>query len=149
LTQATVHGGSVINFYHDDVMSKMVLTRLLALGRSRARYRTALGYVLVFLIVYGATVGAAHSHGGTSRLLPGVTSISDAGESPSSDTGHSQHRECSMCQFQRQLFGGFFHAPVFERTPLAEIAFDATPTSFYPSTSTTAPSGRAPPLVTS
>jgi hypothetical protein len=51
-----------------------------------------------------------------------------------------------MCQFQQQLFGGLVHAPMFARTPLARIAFVSTLTVFYPSTSTTPRSGRAPPL---
>jgi len=51
-----------------------------------------------------------------------------------------------MCQFQQQLFDGLVHAPLFARTPLAEIAFVSTLTVFYPSTTTTPTSGRAPPL---
>jgi hypothetical protein len=51
-----------------------------------------------------------------------------------------------MCQFQQQLFDGLVHAPLFARTPLAQIAFVSTPRVFYPSTTTTPTSGRAPPL---
>jgi hypothetical protein len=51
-----------------------------------------------------------------------------------------------MCQFQQQLFGGLVQAPLFARTPSAEIAFVSTLTVFYPSPSTTPRSGRAPPL---
>jgi hypothetical protein len=98
------------------------------------------------MIAYGATVEAAHSHGRVSPDRPGVAAISDAEGSQSSDKSHSHHRECSMCQFQQQLFNGLVHAPLFARTPLAEIAFVSTLTVFYPPTSTTPPSGRAPPL---
>jgi hypothetical protein len=51
-----------------------------------------------------------------------------------------------MCQFQQQLFNGLVHAPLFALTPSAQIAFVCAPTVIYSSTSTTAPSGRAPPL---
>jgi hypothetical protein len=101
---------------------------------------------LLLLIVYGSTVAAVHSHGPVSPNRPGVAAILDAGGSQSSDKGNSHQRECSMCQFQQQLFGGLVHAPLFARTPLAEIAFVSTLTVFYPSTSTTPRSGRAPPL---
>jgi len=105
------------------------------------------GYLLFLLILYGTTAEAAHSHGAVSPDPPAVAAMSDAGGSQSSDTGHSHHTECSICQFQEQLFEGLVHAPLFTRTPLAELAFVFTPTVFYPSTSTTSPSGRAPPLV--
>jgi len=105
-----------------------------------------LGYLLLLLISYGATVEAVHTHGPVSPDRPGTAAISDAGQSQSSDKDHSQHRECSMCQFQQQLFDGLVNAPLLERTPLAEIAFVSTLTVFHSSTSTTPRSGRAPPL---
>jgi len=114
-------------------------------SRRRAKCRRWLGYLLLFLIVYGATVEAAHSHGPIAPDHHGVAAIGDAGGSQSSDKGDSHHRECSMCQFQRQLFGGLVHAPLFALTPLAEITFVSTLTVFYPSPSTTPRSGRAPP----
>jgi len=109
--------------------------------------RRSLGYLLLLLIAYGATAETAHSHGPIAPDRPGVAAISDAGQSQSSDKDHSQHRECSMCQFQRQLFDGLIHAPLFSRIPLAEIAFVSTLTVFHSSTSATPASGRAPPLV--
>jgi hypothetical protein len=103
--------------------------------------------LLLLLIGYGSTVAAVHSHDHISPDRPGLAAISDAGGSQSSDKGNSRHRECSMCQFQQQLFNGLVHAPLFARTTLAEIAFVSTLTVLYPSTSTTPRSGRAPPLV--
>jgi hypothetical protein len=50
-----------------------------------------------------------------------------------------------MCRFQRQLLDGLVHVPLFARKPLAEVAFVSAPAVFYPSTSTTPRSGRAPP----
>jgi hypothetical protein len=105
-----------------------------------------LGYLLSLLIFYGATAEAAHSHGPVSPDRSSVAAISDAGGSQSSNKSNSQNRECSMCQFQQQLFGGLVLAPLFARTPSAEIAFVSTLTVLYPSTSTTPRSGRAPPL---
>jgi hypothetical protein len=81
-----------------------------ALTFQRAKCRRALGYLLLLLISYGATVEAVHSHGPVSPDRPGTAAISDAGQSQSSDKDHSQHRECSMCQFQQQLFDGLVNA---------------------------------------
>jgi hypothetical protein len=112
-----------------------------------AKYRRVLACSLLLLIVYGATAEAVHHHRHISPDRAGVVEIGDAGGSPSSNTGRSPHRECSMCQFQQQLFGGLVHAPLFARTSLAEFPFVPELTVFYPSTSTTPPSGRGPPLV--
>jgi hypothetical protein len=124
-----------------------VNSRKTTLALSHAKCRRLLGYLLLLLITCGATAEAAHSHGPVAPDRPGLAAISDAGGSQSSNKGNSQNRECSMCQFQQQLFGGLVHAPLFARTPLVEIAFVSTLTVFYPSTSTTPRSGRAPPLV--
>ncbi|MDQ2856630.1 MAG: hypothetical protein M3R68_09900 [Acidobacteriota bacterium] len=113
----------------------------------RARCRRALVCLLLCLIVYGATADAAHSHGVVAPDRSGAVNLIDAGGSQSSDVGDSRHRECSMCQFQQQLFGGLVHAPFFARTPQIETAFVSTLTVLYFSTSTTPRSGRAPPLV--
>src|SRR6266567_5237428 len=121
-------------------------TTSLVLSRRRANWRRALGYLLLLLIAYGTTVEAVHSHGSVSLDRPGVAAISDAGGSDASDTGHSHHTECPMCQFQQQLFNGLVHAPLFALTPSAQIASDCAPAVVYPSISTTIRRGRAPPL---
>jgi hypothetical protein len=105
-----------------------------------------LGYLLLFLIAYGSTVAAVHSHGPVTPDRPGVTAVTDAGGSQSSDKGHSQHRECSMCQFQQQLFNGLVDAPSFAPTPSAQIASVDIPAVVCPSISTTPRRDRAPPL---
>jgi hypothetical protein len=97
------------------------------------------------MIAYGATVEAAHHHGSVTPNRSGFTAISDAGESRS-DTNDSQHRECVTCQFQQQLFNGIIHAPLFTLTPSTQIAFVSTLTVVVPSSPSTRPSGRAPPL---
>ena|SRR5258708_420865 len=125
-----------------------VTSRILFAGINyRATPRRRLGYVLLILIAYGATVDIAHSHGLVSKDLPGAASLSDAGGLQSSNNGHSQRRECSTCQFQQQLFDGLVHAPLFARAQLTELAFVSTLAGFLPSTSATPQSGRAPPLV--
>jgi hypothetical protein len=118
----------------------------LAVSCRRANSRRALSYLLFLLIAHGATAEAAHSHGLVSPERPGVAAIVDAGGSQSSDKGDSHYSDCSVCQFQLQLFDGLVQAPLIARTPLAEIAFVSTLPVFNPSTSTTPPSGRAPPL---
>ncbi|HEV7745418.1 MAG TPA: DUF2946 family protein [Pyrinomonadaceae bacterium] len=113
-----------------------------------ATSRRALGYLLLLMIVYGGAVETVHSHG---NVRPShhtsVASFVDAGGSDhNSHTGRSNEIECSMCAFQQQLFNGLVHAPLFMLAPLAQIAFVDSPTVTVPSTSTTRPSGRAPPL---
>jgi hypothetical protein len=111
-----------------------------------AKYRRALGCLLLLMISYGATVEAAHSHGSVAPQRPGFTALSDAGGSPS-DTNDSQSRECVMCRFQQQLFNGIIHAPLFTLTPATQTAFVCTLTVPDLSSPTSRPSGRAPPLV--
>jgi len=124
----------------------LIVTPELLPSRSRANYRAALGYVLLLIISYGATVQTVHSHGPVSPSHPDVAAVSDAGGSQPSQTGHSNHRECSMCQFQQQLVNGLVHTPLFALTPSSHVASVSTPIAAYPSTSITRPSGRAPPL---
>ena len=118
-----------------------------ALGRKPInRGARAIGYVLLLVVIYGATVEIVHSHGPELRDQSGLAAISDAGQSHSSDTGHSHYTECQICQFHQHLFNGLVQAPLFARTPLVEIAFVSTPIVLYPFNSITPSSGRGPPL---
>jgi hypothetical protein len=146
--------GSAIDSGPSDGLSNQLVLRyrqtvhresLLPLNLLRAN-RRALGYLLLFVITWGVTVQAAHSHGLVAPDRSGIAAVSDTGRSQSSDLGRSQHRDCSMCQFQQQLFHGTVQAPIFARIPHSEITFVSTHTVFYPSTSTTPQTGRAPPL---
>jgi hypothetical protein len=123
-----------------NLNSKLVISTL------HRNYGAALTYVLLLMIAYGALVETVHSHGHVPPGHADVAAIRDAGRSESSDESNSLHGECSMCQFQRQLFDGFVQATLFARISLSEIAFVPTLTLAYPSTSITPRSGRAPPL---
>jgi len=112
----------------------------------RRTFRPAAATALLLMISYGALVETVHSHGPAPTSPRDVSAAFDVGGSQSADYGRSQHRECSMCQFQRQLIDGFVDATYFLRTPSAEIAFVFTPTILCHSVSTTPRSGRAPPL---
>src|SRR5215213_8236356 len=118
-----------------------------ALSHEPRNHQRALGCLLLLMIIYGATVQMVHSH---SRVAPGhtdVAAICDAGGSHSSNTAHSHHVECPVCQFQQQLFNGLAaHAPLSALSPSAEFAFVPEPSFVYHATSTTRPSGRAPPV---
>jgi len=98
------------------------------------------------MIAYGATVETVHSHGPVSPGHTDSAGFFDAGGSHSSHTGHSHEIECSMCQFQQQLFNGLVHTPLSALAPSAQPAFVSTLTAFCPSTSITSPSDRGPPL---
>ena len=93
--------------------------------RTRSGQRRTLGYVLLAIIAFGATVETVHSHG-HQFVSPddahGIAAISDADGSHPSHTGHSHHIECSMCQFQQHLFNGLVQAPRFAFTPSTHSA---------------------------
>ncbi|HWF88671.1 MAG TPA: hypothetical protein VN659_07550 [Pyrinomonadaceae bacterium] len=108
--------------------------------------RSALAYLLLLTIGYGAIVEAAHSHGFSSSRPSQLTAVSNGGDSQSSYQGHSNHSDCSLCQFQRQLFGGLIDVILVAHTP-QQSAFHSEETPSYLSTSALPPSGRGPPLV--
>jgi hypothetical protein len=112
----------------------------------RNNTRSALAYLLLLTIVYGAIVGAAHSHGLSATPSSQVTVLSNSSDSPSSYQSHASHSDCSLCQFQRQLFGGLVDVILLAHTP-EQIAFLFEETPSYLSTSSLPASGRAPPLV--
>ncbi|HEY8226428.1 MAG TPA: hypothetical protein VIG25_14205, partial [Pyrinomonadaceae bacterium] len=109
-------------------------------------YRSALACLLLIVIGYGALVETVHTHGRVSVSNANVEAAYDAGRSQSSTQRNSDQKECSTCQFQRQLFGGFVSVAPFARTPTTEFAFESSPVVFYISTLTTPRSGRALPL---
>lgn len=109
------------------------------------RSKSALAYLLLLTMAYGAIVEAAHSHGFSSSRPSQVTTVSNGGDSQSSYQGHSSYSDCSLCQFQRQLFGGLVDVILVAHTP-QQIAFRFEETLSYLSTSALPPSGRAPPL---
>jgi hypothetical protein len=112
----------------------------------RTKFHSALAYVLLLTIAYGAIVEAAHSHGFPPARASQLTAVSNADDSPSSYQGHSNHSDCSLCQFQRQLFGGLVDVILVAHTP-QQIAFHSEAILFYFSTLALPTSGRAPPLV--
>src|SRR5215203_7412252 len=117
-----------------------------ALSHQPRNHQRALGCLLLLMIIYGATVEMVHSHRHVAPNHTDVAAICDAGGSHSSNTAHSHHVECPMCQFQQQLFNGLSHAPVFALSTSVEFAFVPEPSFVYHATSTTPPSGRAPPV---
>ncbi len=107
-----------------------------------------LGYVLLVIIAFGATVETVHSHGHHVDSLDdphGIAAISDADGSHPSHTGHSHHIECSMCQFQQHLFNGLVHGPLFAFTPSTHTAVASAQAVQPHSISITPLSGRGPP----
>ena len=130
---------------HIKIPPKVSIGNTSSLNRGPAN-RRALGYVLLLIIGFGASVETVHSHGTGSPDRNGVAIFSDADGSHSSHTGRSPLTECSICAFQQQLSHGLVHAPLFAITPLAQTAPLDTPTLGSPSTSITRQSGRAPPL---
>jgi hypothetical protein len=101
---------------------------------------------LLLTIGYGAIVEAAHSHGFSLSRASQLTAVSNGGDSESSYQGHSNQSDCSLCQFQRQLFGGHVDVILVAHTP-QQTAFRFEETPSYLSTSALSTSGRAPPLV--
>ena len=111
-----------------------------------AHHRRAVGYILLVLITFGATVETVHSHHAVSPSdQHGVAAFSDADGSHSSHTGHSHHIECSMCQFQQHLFNGLVHGPQFAFTPSTHTAVVSALAVQPHSISITPSVGRGPP----
>ena len=114
-------------------------------SRARGKRRSALACLLLLTIGYGAIVEAAHSHGLSSPRVLQLTAVSDNSNSPSSYQGQSRNNDCSLCQFQRQLFGAFVHVIFTTQTP-QQVVFLSEETVSYLSTLALPTSGRAPPL---
>ena len=111
----------------------------------RRKARPILAYLLLLTIGYGAVVEAAHSHGFSSSSRSQLTAVSGDSNSQTSYTGHSTHNECSLCQFQQQLFGSLVQVILVAHTA-QQFAFLAQETISYLSTSALPALGRAPPL---
>jgi hypothetical protein len=112
----------------------------------RRRTHSALAYLLLLAIGYGGIVEAAHSHGFSSTRPSQLTAVSNGGDSQSSYESHTNGSDCSLCQFQRQLFGGLVDVILVAHTP-QQIAFHSEEAPSCLSTSALPASGRAPPLV--
>src|SRR5215467_1301149 len=121
-----------------------VHSNLLA-SMGRRKTRSALAYLLLLAISYGAIVEAAHSHGFSSSSPSQLTAVSGDGDSQSSYQGHSAHNECSLCQFQRQLFGSLVEV-ILVAHAAQQFAFLSQETVSYLSTSVLPTSNRGPPV---
>jgi len=104
-----------------------------------------LACLLLATVWYGAVVEVVHSHGPVSSKQSRDTFAYETRGPQSSQSLRSLHSECSMCQFQRQLFGGFVHA-VLPSHSLEHVVCYSPASEIYFSTSTAPTSGRAPPL---
>lgn len=103
-----------------------------------------LAYLLLLTIGYGAIVEAAHSHGFSLARPSQLIAASNDDDSPSSYLGNSSHSECSLCQFQQQLFGGLASViPIVHSAQ--QFAFHSQQTISYLSTSALPTLGRGPP----
>jgi len=109
------------------------------------RAHSALAYLLLLTIGYGAIVEAAHSHGSSSTRASQLTAVSNGDNSPSSYQSDSNHGDCSLCQFHRQLFGGLVAVILVALKP-QQSAFLSEETPAYLSTSALPTSSRGPPL---
>jgi hypothetical protein len=110
----------------------------------RRRHHSALAYLLLLTIAYGAIVEAAHSHGISSSNPSQLAAVSGDDNSQSLYQDHSAHSECSLCQFQQQLFGGLVSVILVAHTA-QQFVFHSQETISYLSTSALPTRGRAPP----
>lgn len=109
-----------------------------------SKTQTILAYLLLLAIGYGAIVEAAHSHGFSSSSPSQLTAVSGDSDSQSSYQDHSGHNECSLCQFQRQLFGGLVQVILVAHTE-QQFSFRSQETTSYLATSVLPALGRGPP----
>jgi|ERR1041385_3310087 hypothetical protein len=111
---------------------------------ARGKARSALACLLLLAIGYGSIVEAAHSHGFPPPRSAQLTAVSGNNDSPSSYRGDSAHNECSLCQFQRQLFGSLVEV-ILVAHAAQQFAFLSQETVSYLSTSVLPTSNRGPP----
>jgi len=109
-----------------------------------SKIQTVLAYLLLLAIGYGAIVEAAHSHGFSSSAPSQLTAVSSDTDSQSSYQGHAHPSDCSLCQFQRQLFGGLAQVILVIQTE-QQFSFRPDETISYLSTSVLSTLGRGPP----
>jgi len=105
---------------------------------------SVLAYLLLLTIGYGAIVEAAHSHGVSASNPSQLVAVSGDDDSQSSYQERSGHSECSLCQFQQQLFGSLASVILVAHTA-QQFAFHAQHTISYLSTSVLPTLSRGPP----
>src|ERR1043165_9938696 len=110
----------------------------------RSKTQPILACLLLFTIAYGAIVEAAHSHGFSATNAAQLTAVSGDSDSQSSYQDHSSHNECSLCQFQRQLFGGLVQVILVAHTE-QQFSFLSQQAISDPLTSVLPALGRGPP----
>ena len=113
-----------------------------------ARRRLALTCLLLLTIAWQSSIETAHSHGHIqpAAAATDVAAVSDAGSSNSSPTARTQQTECSVCQFQQQLFNALVNSPLSSPVSSPQLTASSSVILVDLSTSTRTPSGRAPPL---
>lgn len=72
----------------------------------RRRTHSAVAYLLLLAIGFGAIVEAAHSHGVSSSNPSRLAAVSGDDDSQSAYQERSGHSECSLCQFQPSRSAG-------------------------------------------
>ena len=112
----------------------------------RRRTQSALAYLLLLAIGFGAIVEAAHSHGVFPSSPSQLTAVSGDDNSQSAYQERSGHSECSLCQFQQQLFGGLASVILVAHTA-QQFAFHAQQAISYRSTSVLPTLSRGPPTL--
>lgn len=112
---------------------------------SRWKHRRTLAWLLLAIVAYGAVLEIVHSHGQVQSTNSSLAAFSESGDGSGSPQNYSAQNQCSTCQFQRQLFGGYLDSTPFTRAPVTEFVFEPPPSVLYISALTTRHSGRAPP----
>jgi disulfide bond formation protein DsbB len=139
------HPSSKISCIYQRAWTKVNVHSNLLDSVARRRAHCALACLLLLTISYGAIVEAAHSHGSPASRSSQLTLVSDGSDSQSSYQSHANHSDCSLCQFQRHLFGGLAQVILIALTP-QQIPFLFNEAVSYLSTSALPTFGRAPPL---
>jgi hypothetical protein len=116
-----------------------------------ARPSRFLIYVLLMVIAYGSSVGAAHHHDGLASTNPQSLAgaptdarLIDVGTVPS---GPTKPGECQICQFRQSLSNGVIFTAVLALEPIASGPLATVPTELLSSANQTASQGRAPPVI--
>ena len=121
--------------------------QIAATPRTHAPLARVLAFVLLVLISYGATAGAAHRHGNiliNARADAAVT-MSGSGNSGSTAKDNGTSGECLMCRLHQHLIAGLLHNPPGFIPPTVQLVRAPVASISYFSQTNAPRRGRAPP----
>lgn len=105
------------------------------------------GLLLVFFILYGTTVEAAHKHGRVVSKSGAQASLTTPGSSQHTRSTNAGCNDCLTCQLHQHLFASLVSAGMREEVPAPRLLLSESGTFSITSFILAPQAGRAPPQV--